>query len=133
MSLKHQILLVRAVLATWGASLLFPIVGGFLVSPDPWWGVADVALAATFAVLWGTLLLVAHPVPRTHSVETAYSMVSGLATVAVGLLGVYFLVGPAYRWDILVPGLIWRCAALIWALPTILNLLQTHPDLQEKP
>lgn len=131
MRLKHQILLVRAVLVTWGGSLLFPIVGGFMVSPDPWWGVADVALAATFAFLWGTLLLVAHPVPSAHSVETAYSMVSGMATVAVGLLGVYFVVGPAYRWEILVPGLIWRGAALIWALPTILNLLHSPSRSQE--
>jgi hypothetical protein len=112
--------------ALFAVSSAFPMVASVL-RPDPapgWMGVLDVVLA--FALVVAGAFLVSRK-PRdfdAHIVEAAFRAYRGLANVLLLLLALFFVIGDAIQWSILLPGLAWRAWLLVLVLPSWIALWQ---------
>jgi hypothetical protein len=107
-------------------SSAFPMVAS-VRRPDPtpgWLGVFDVVLA--FALVVAGAFIVSRK-PRDFDapiVEAAFRAYRRLANVLLLLLVLFFVVGDAVQWGILLPGLAWRGWLLVLVLPSWIALWQ---------
>ena len=107
-------------------SSAFPMVAS-VRGPDlapAWVGVFDVVLA--FALVVVGMVIVSRK-PRDfapHIVETGFRAYRTLADVLLLLLVLFFVIGGAIQWSILLPGLAWRAWLLVLVLPSWIALWQ---------
>jgi len=115
-----------------GAALLvvssaFPTVASVLrLDPAPMWmGVLDVVIAFALVVA-GTVIVSRKPKDfDAHIVEAGFRAYRNLANVLLLLLALFFVIGDAIQWGILLPGLAWRAWLLILVLPSWIALWRT--------
>jgi len=126
---SRQLLLGSAALFI--LSCLFPIAASVLEADrvPAWLGLADVVLAAVVGVV---AMFVMSRRPNGFSpaiVARSFSAYRGLANALLLLLALFFLVGDAIRWGILVPGLAWRGWLLTMVLPSWLSVWRSEQRL----
>jgi hypothetical protein len=118
----------RALAIAWAVLLVvtvaFPVAASLIPaeSVTQWMGVADVALALVFVVASLAIDALARGKVSGEVVHLSYRIYRGLGTIPLILLAIFFLVGEAIRWNVLLPGLAWRAWVLIYALPAALVL-----------
>jgi hypothetical protein len=105
-------------------SVAFPVVAALLplAGTPPWLGVVDVALAVVLFLVAALIAARAGTVVPDAVQRRSYRLYRILATLPLALLVVFFLVGGAIRWEVLLPGLAWRAWLLCYFLPAALTL-----------
>jgi hypothetical protein len=100
-------------------STVFPIVASLLPGDEAprWLGILDVAVAAVLVVVG---LVVVSKGPKSVDGPLASSVAQVLraaSTLFLALLVVFFVVGGAIKWHVLLPGLAWRAWLFVLVLP----------------
>jgi hypothetical protein len=105
-------------------STAFPVAAGVLTprAAPAWMGVADVALAA---VLLAVGLAIVARAPKAFDAATtamAFRVLRASSALFLVLLVLFFLVGGAIDWPVLLIGLAWRAWLFVLVLPSWLAL-----------
>ena len=109
-------------------TLVFPVAASLIPaeSVTPWMGIADVALALVFLLVAFAIDVLARGKVTDEVIHLSYRSYRGLGTIPLILLVIFFLVGEAIRWNVLLPGLAWRAWVLIYARPAALALWKAN-------
>ena len=91
-----------------------------------WIGIADVGLAFILVVVAFLMEVVIKGEVADEIVHDSYRIYRGMAMLPLLLLVLFFLVGDAIRWNVLLPGLAWRYWLLLYVLPKALSLWHMH-------
>jgi len=119
-----------AVVAVFLVSLCFPVVAATLATEPPrMLGIADVAVAAVFAV--GAIMLVARPrAPVTDADRVrAHLWTERMLGVVPVLLATFLVAGSHVNWTVLVIGLAWRLLLFLSCLSYLLAALTPVPAM----
>ena len=122
----RTLLLLGALL--FAISTAFPVIGGVIPSETlpAWIGIADVMLAFVLVVVaFSTEVLVKGKI-ADEVVHDSYRLYRSMAILPLLLLVLFFLVGDALMWNVLLPGLAWRYWLLLYSLPKALTLWPMH-------
>lgn len=104
--------------AGFAVSTAMPIVASLVSARPPLWGgILDVALAVAVVAGGLGLMATAKGPFDDGTIRTAYRIYRGLAAVPLVLLAVFFVIGNAIKWDVLLIGLAWRAWLLLEVLP----------------
>jgi hypothetical protein len=107
-------------------SSAFPMLASVL-RPEPapgWVGVFDVVLAFALVVAGAVIVSRKHRDFDAHIVEAGFRAYRSLANVLLLLLVLFFVIGDAIQWGILLPGLAWRAWLFVLVLPSWIALWQ---------
>lgn len=104
--------------AGFAVSTAMPIVASLVAAKPPLWaGLIDVTLAVALVAGGLGLLATAQRPFDDDTVRATYRIYRVLATVPLVLLAVFFVIGHAIKWDVLLAGLAWRAWLLMEVLP----------------
>jgi hypothetical protein len=113
--------LIRFALASFGLSLIFPVVASLIPAEQlpQWVGLLDVGVAITTMVFMLAVTAVADKKIADVDRQQAYQITLALSHLLLALLVIFFVAGGLIRWNVLLPGLAWRFWLLFYALPSI--------------
>ena len=105
-------------------STAFPVVASLVHAEDlpSWVGRIDVGLALLFVIAAFALDGLNKEKPSEHVIRTSYRIYRAMGTLPLVILVIFFLLGSAIRWEILLPGLAWRAWVFMYMLPVALML-----------
>ncbi len=118
--------------AVFGVSTAFPIAASIWPADamPTWVGILDVVLAFAAVGLAIRVVTLAEKQVDDRAIRLSYRIYRGLASVPLGLLVLFFVVGDRINWNVLLPGLAWRSWLLMYTLPAAIAAYQSDqgPD-----
>jgi hypothetical protein len=105
-------------------SLAFPLVASVVPAADlpGWLGPLDVVIAAALLVVALAITNAARGRIGSAVRDVCYRTYRVLAALPLVLFVGFLMVGHRLAWDVLLPGLGWRCWLLVYVLPAWLAL-----------
>lgn len=123
-------LLAQVVGALFVVSAIFPVGAAFVKNPlgwSRWWGVTDVTIAFTLALLSCLVAAVWDSKVTQRERDLAYGVYRGLPHGILVLVVIFFLAGDRIAWNNCLPGFAWRTWLLLYTLPAWLAALADKP------